>query len=910
MTSALVIVAVPFLLWRRASARDIHNGIFLGMFGLMQILDAGHWANERWGGAVLQPGPAAVQTCPGWNRSLTVVGGTVIMLEPWACLVGRMVAAKRWASLKEFAAYVVAFVLTPWACLFVGTLPDGCQGTDACTMLSYDGHLLYSPGVDSSGNVGCWRKHVVFGEASTEIPLLLRVFFLAGMVYPYLSRDTRPPMAAGMLQSAVLITTWLYGLMSGGHASMWCVANVAQILTMVADPYLFGVRISGSPVEHGKRNPNIQDRFSKSKIPDSLDAIVIGSGAGGLATAAILAKAGRKVLVLEQHYRAGGCTHTFDEFGNLFDSGIHYVGGGQGTMKRLLSWITDAPGVRLAPMGTAKDNYLYDEFDLGDGTGEGEMEHLIRYRGLNDDGAAVLQELRTRFPHQVEAINAFDKKSRECSQSFHAFAASRLLPDWALNLFGGALRKFLRRRLMKSAGVTATQAVESCGITDLKLKALLTAGQLIDWNLIPRECSWLVIGGMLRYYSDGGFYPEGGSQVFAERIIPVIERHGGRVLCRANVDKVIINEKGEACGVRLKTHKGLEIHAPLVVSSVGCTNTWGKLVPEEALAAHSLQPQPPQCPPASNGHMTAFVNLDGPPQDFDLRAANMHSWLGLPRFGFDPSKMQETFYNDPLPNAHDCLVTLTSPSAKDAKYGDMYPGTSNMLLLTEAKYEWFLPGGVACSSASCGEHGHRAEEYKAFKSKWEDVFLQRLYRYYPKTRGHVTSIEIGTPLSSEHYIAADRGGSYGLAWTVERFNESLLNDYCAPVTKIPNLFMSGEAVLFGGFVGATVGGYIAALKILGWPRFLWTLLTSDVVDADRCHLEGDDGDCPSFSFLKPLAIIFGPLALGLLWSSFAIPSVAAPALMVLSQIAAYSVCSTCQRLGERSNVEVNKVKRA
>ncbi|CAG0892909.1 unnamed protein product [Cyprideis torosa] len=41
--------------------------------------------------------------------------------------------------------------------------------------------------------------------------------------------------------------------------------------------------------------------FSTEKLPSELDAIVIGSGIGGLTTAALLAKKGQKVLVLEQH---------------------------------------------------------------------------------------------------------------------------------------------------------------------------------------------------------------------------------------------------------------------------------------------------------------------------------------------------------------------------------------------------------------------------------------------------------------------------------------------------------------------------------------------------------------------------------------------------------------------------------
>lgn len=61
--------------------------------------------------------------------------------------------------------------------------------------------------------------------------------------------------------------------------------------------------------------------FTQQKVPKDLDAIVVGSGIGGLAIAAILAKVGKKVLVLEQHDQAGGCCHTFVEKGYEFDVG-------------------------------------------------------------------------------------------------------------------------------------------------------------------------------------------------------------------------------------------------------------------------------------------------------------------------------------------------------------------------------------------------------------------------------------------------------------------------------------------------------------------------------------------------------------------------------------------------------------
>ena len=53
------------------------------------------------------------------------------------------------------------------------------------------------------------------------------------------------------------------------------------------------------------------------------DAIVIGSGMGGMAAAAALSHVGHKVLLLEQHQPLGGLSHSFSRDGFTWDVGVH-----------------------------------------------------------------------------------------------------------------------------------------------------------------------------------------------------------------------------------------------------------------------------------------------------------------------------------------------------------------------------------------------------------------------------------------------------------------------------------------------------------------------------------------------------------------------------------------------------------
>ena len=95
------------------------------------------------------------------------------------------------------------------------------------------------------------------------------------------------------------------------------------------------------------------------------DAVVMGSGIGGLAAAAALSHAGRRMLVLERHSQAGGLTQTFERGGFRFNVGMHYLGGfSAGQFNRRLFDVLSGGRLQMAPIAGAYDRVIFPDFKL------------------------------------------------------------------------------------------------------------------------------------------------------------------------------------------------------------------------------------------------------------------------------------------------------------------------------------------------------------------------------------------------------------------------------------------------------------------------------------------------------------------------------------------------------------------
>ena len=281
---------------------------------------------------------------------------------------------------------------------------------------------------------------------------------------------------------------------------------------------------------------NVGNSWKQKPAQGSFDAIVIGSGIGGLAAAAGLARyGGKRVLVLERHYRIGGYTHTFARPGYEWDIGVHYIGqlGPGDLMKALFDRLTDG-SLCFAPLPE-----VYDRVYLGE-----------RAYDFLTGRARFIEKMTSYFPAEADAIVRYLDLCADVARVARLHYLDKAFPPAELSVKGTALRK----RFSDAASRTTLEVLRSLTANE-ELIAVLT-GQNGDYGLAPGRSSFAVHAATVIHYLEGAYYPVGGSSVLAKAFAPVIE-HAGGVLCHSAEVAGVIIEQGRAVGVRLATGEEL-----------------------------------------------------------------------------------------------------------------------------------------------------------------------------------------------------------------------------------------------------------------------------------------------------------------------------------------------------------------
>ena len=502
------------------------------------------------------------------------------------------------------------------------------------------------------------------------------------------------------------------------------------------------------------------------------DALVIGSGIGGLTTAALLARfGGRRVLVLERHYTPGGFTHTFTRSGYEWDVGVHYIGQvlSERTLLSRLFAVISQGRLRWASLGQ-----VYDRVSIGDFA----FDFVAGRENLR-------QALYAAFPDEKAAIDGYFQAVQETVSASQAYFAAKALPGPA-----GKVAQRLTRSFYRYADRTVDEVLTRLEASP-RLKAVLTA-QYGDYGLPPQQASFAMQALLAHHYFEGGAYPIGGSASLAQSILPVIAQAGGAVLVRAEVERILLH-KGTAIGVRMVD--GREIRAPVVISDAGFATTFTRLVPQRVAAAIGAQ-QVLQKVGLSAAHLCLHVGLEGSAADLDLPKHNLwlypdeHHDANVRRYLQDPEA--------PFP-----MLFISSAAARDPDFERRHPGRATLEVVTLAHWDWFRPWAHT-------RWMHRGPEYEALKAHLTQRLLEALYAALPQVRGRVRVAELGTPLSTQEFTAHPQGSIYGLAHTPARFREPLLR----PATPLRHLFLTGADVSTAGVGGAAAGGLLAASVIL------------------------------------------------------------------------------------------------
>lgn len=505
-------------------------------------------------------------------------------------------------------------------------------------------------------------------------------------------------------------------------------------------------------------------------MPD-YDAVVIGSGAGGMTTALALARAGKRVAVFEQHDLVGGYSQSFDLRGFQFSPGVHYIGelGPGESLRRIYE------GLGVA------DDLLFFELNP-DG-----FEHVI----VGDErfdipkGAARFRaRLLERFPSEADGINRYlDLVDRMAAEIAWA-RPQRLLDKLALPL---------RMPTTLRCGLVPLSRLLDRLTTNPLLRAILSI-QAGAHGMAPSRVPAVVHAGLQRYYMNGACYPRGGSHAIPLAFAKQLAAYGGTVQLRTEVARVLV-ERGRAIGVALAD--GREVRADVVVCNADPAVLWTRLVAAEHVsAALRRRIRKLRWSAASISLLLAT--------DMDLRAAGLDSgniWYSRTPDIDATYRMAELHDFDDvreLPGLFFNVTTLKDPTLRR-------DGLHTAEAITLTSWDAFSRWG------DTGLSNRRPAAYQAVKQRIRELMLDTIERFVPGISAHIVYAAVTTPLTNHRYLAATRGAIYGPENSLRQ--SGLLRFSVA--TQLPGLFQCGASTICPGIHGATRSGLAVAAAVLG-----------------------------------------------------------------------------------------------
>lgn len=499
------------------------------------------------------------------------------------------------------------------------------------------------------------------------------------------------------------------------------------------------------------------------------DSIIIGSGVGGLATAICLARAGQKVLVLEQHYVPGGWSHSFTLGGQRFSPGVHYVGlldEGQSTndLYKGLGIANDMVFFRMNPKA-------YEHCIIGD------------YKIDLPAGVENLEELLSeKFPKERKNIDEYLTLVQRVNYEL------QLMPK--LKGWWQKVTVPFRTKHFGKFSLFSLKRVVGWHIKDPLLQSVLNI-QCGDHGLPPSRACFPVHTSVMGHYFDGGFYPMGGGGGIVKAMTNGVKRHGGEVRVKQSVEKIIIKNQ-KAIGVQIKD--GATIYAKNIISNADPSTTYLNLIGEDHLSKKLVKKL--KNTKYSVTSLILFLTLDMDVTEHGIDSGNI--WMlkdeDMDKH-FDDLMTQDITLGDEFPALFMSCTTLKDPVSFNGRY-------HNFEVVTYVNYDNI--------KKFKGEDDYHCKEYIDFKEKIIRKLMNNVEKIIPGAKQNVVQAELGTPMTNEFYINSTKGNVYGTEKTLNQVGPFSFKNK----TEIQNLFMCGASTLSHGVSGATHSGVSTAAIIL------------------------------------------------------------------------------------------------
>lgn len=499
---------------------------------------------------------------------------------------------------------------------------------------------------------------------------------------------------------------------------------------------------------------------------DAPDAIVIGSGIGGLAIASLLAqKRGLAVLLVEANKVPGGATHCHELEGFEFNSGIDSIGDMDPRVGRGLFRAT-ADEITKGRLEWAKMPDVHEISCFGD--------DVQRWYSSPEKNIEWVEQ---QFPGEGNVRRYYELEA-QIEWWAWSWGLNKLLPEWLPEGARDAVYRATGGKWTHYMGRTTEQVFGG----ELGFSKRLTAVYSYMYGnhgRTPRYSPFAFHAMNLFHYRHGAYYPVGGPGQIVESIVPIIEAAGGQVAVSSAVQRILV-EHGRAVGVRLEN--GAEIRSPLVISDASAWVTWTQLVEPELAVQLGYAKRLEHIAP-SPAHLYLFLGYD---EALELPKEIIWQMPSYPDLDpYDLSAADDAYKRDKRFEGMGGYVL--SPSARDPVYAQRYPGKSTVIALAEAPPDWVK----------------RAREDQPFAEAFKGLVTEHLtrivHKHMPALKGKTPKlVRAGVPMGCNP--RAWHGCSLGLEPSGERFVQH--SSWLRHKTRIPGLYLTGQDAFSPGFAGS------------------------------------------------------------------------------------------------------------